>query len=460
MPQIHYERMIRGDYTHFEEARATASGAWASVYDALYAAASSARPATLPEPVCGEGWLSARQFGLFSASAFDAKGLAYVAELAGSGASADAVRQLARMWQCVWAGQPVETGLPDLSELGAHDPGVPIEYTSLCALAALHAGRKDEALTLARRASRMAASEGVLQMEYLANLVLARVRRRLGDSHLAVRILVALRRVVPPMWERWVNLELFLAGGRTNPIAPPVCPVVDGELRCLSSMLGEDPVEAAAHSWCAGVANESPYGIAGPTLDPNFVAALVVSPGVPARRVLYAGLPEGVSLVAVAPKARRLRLSICHLVAQSAGPSSDELFQQVYGFAREDAGHDELLRGLIHRVRKALKGVAEVVRDGAQLRVVCQHAFAVPDARCERSLGDRVLTYLSAMDGRASAKQIAQGLGIPLRSVQRTLGSLVDEGACETHPDGRRTEYVLEDTTFADPTLHRLRGNA
>jgi hypothetical protein len=83
------------------------------------------------------------------------------------------------------------------------------------ALLALSVAPRDlgEATRIARRGSRMARTEGLPQSEYLANVVLARMRRLEGRPHHATRILGALARVASPEWRPWIAWELLLAGG-------------------------------------------------------------------------------------------------------------------------------------------------------------------------------------------------------------------------------------------------------
>src|SRR5450432_3826697 len=88
-----------------------------------------------------------------------------------------------------------------------------IESTVLRALLALSAGLTEDAVDMARRASRMAQSESLPQLEYLANVTLARVRRYSGRPHLALHILAALLRVAPPAWSGWIGWEMLLGGG-------------------------------------------------------------------------------------------------------------------------------------------------------------------------------------------------------------------------------------------------------
>ena len=41
---------------------------------------------------------------------------------------------------------------------------------------------------------------------------------------------------------------------------------------------------------------------------------------------------------------------------------------------------------------------------------------------------------------------------MPLRTVQATLRQLANEGVCRVERSGRNVEYVVEDTTFREPT--------
>ena len=77
--------------------------------------------------------------------------------------------------------------------------------------------------------------------------------------------------------------------------------------------------------------------------------------------------------------------------------------------------------------------------------------FVVPDPRCQRAHEDRVLQRMATSAG-ASARELATGLGISLRTVQDVLRDLVETGACQQHRDGRRRIYSVEDTTFQEPT--------
>src|SRR4029453_533046 len=102
-------------------------------------------------------------------------------------------------------------GLESDAYKAQHAPLV-IEAASLRALALSGSGNLEEATRISRRASRMARTESIPQQEYFANLVLARLRRLNGQTHLATRILQSLLRMASPLWRPWLGWELVMAG--------------------------------------------------------------------------------------------------------------------------------------------------------------------------------------------------------------------------------------------------------
>ena len=58
-----------------------------------------------------------------------------------------------------------------------------------------------------------------------------------------------------------------------------------------------------------------------------------------------------------------------------------------------------------------------------------------------------------ARGASASAKELAQRLGIPLRTVQLALQEMTEDGICSMSKDGRKVAYVIEDTTFCEVTV-------
>ena len=134
------------------------------------------------------------------------------------GEGIDVSLRSARLWLRLLAGEAAgaDSEAKQIFEEAARlrAPAQVIETTVLRSLSALSAGETEAAVDLARRASRMAQAESLPQLEYLANLTLARVRRYSGRPHLALHILVALSRVAPPVWSGWIAWEVILAGGR------------------------------------------------------------------------------------------------------------------------------------------------------------------------------------------------------------------------------------------------------
>ncbi|MEO7669052.1 MAG: hypothetical protein ABIW57_06920, partial [Polyangia bacterium] len=136
---------------------------------------------------------------------------------AGDGSLRDVALWSAQLWQKLLAGETAgqEIEAKALFDEASRQRAAPqvIESTVLRALLALSAGLTDDAVDMARRASRMAQSESLPQLEYLANVTLARVRRYSGRPHLALHILAALSRVAPSAWQGWIGWEMLLGGG-------------------------------------------------------------------------------------------------------------------------------------------------------------------------------------------------------------------------------------------------------
>jgi DNA-binding transcriptional ArsR family regulator len=112
---------------------------------------------------------------------------------------------------------------------------------------------------------------------------------------------------------------------------------------------------------------------------------------------------------------------------------------------------------LLHRVRGLVEGSAELIRQDDHYELAVADSFTIVDPRCARPLEDQLLRAL-AESGGGSAKEIAQSLDIPLRSVQHLLKGLVEDGACLSEKDGRRVAYKVEDTTFQEPTRTELKS--
>ncbi len=101
------------------------------------------------------------------------------------------------------------------------------------------------------------------------------------------------------------------------------------------------------------------------------------------------------------------------------------------------------------RTLLAEAGTLELGEEGLSLRVA--KPVLVVDPRGEESLEERMLRYLAGAIDR-SAKQASETLGVPLRSAQRALKHLTDEGLLRADRVGAAVTYHLEDSAFSRPT--------
>ncbi len=389
-----------------------------------------------------------------------------------------------------------------------------LEAASLRALA-ISSRDPGRAISAARRASRMARTEAFPQWEYLANAVLARLRRLTHRPHLSTRILGALARVVPSPWHGFIAWELRMAGGGKPPeLALDVDPgdgLVDWA-RVAASSLGQiiegaatdcaalDPhIETAraavgrfapfatdlesalaaidprsdlrsvgntpTRQWCMGESLRPPPALCGlcTHLDADSPgqarAAWVYAPLSGAARRLAPRGEElvGPEVVRVTPQSglpgRSETLVAALALAGPQGLPLRELFRTVYGFEYVASTHKNVFNVLLHRTRARLEGLAVIDREDDQLRLALHEPLLVPDPRCEQPLEDLVLRLL-ARRGAGDAKNAARALSIPLRTVQTALQQLTEEGAVLARRRGRGLEYRIEDTTFSEPTTH------
>jgi hypothetical protein len=386
-----------------------------------------------------------------------------------------------------------------------------VDTTVLRALTSLNAGDLGQAIDRARRASRMARTEAIPRAEFLAHLVLARVRRISGKPHLAARIASSLLEFAAAAWHPWILWELGLAGGE-----PPVsvnlapawpllgevrevlaaaeagdrprfdvalaramdrtsnCAWLGADLRALSHLV--DPtlplpaLDPRVLPWVRGETPETPYGLHGlcaspATVDPEeaAVAFVIAGPGQTPRRTLLQGLElvtgEGVRVAQMRRKSGRLDTAAAALaLAGPEGLESTEFFKAVYGFAYSPELHRGVIKTLVHRLRSRLEDLARVHSEGGRLVLEPVTSLILPDPRCAAALNDRVLWLLSTHRG-LSARDAAQRLNLPLRTVQTALHELVEDGSCESQRSGRSVSYEVEDTTFSEPTqILRRRG--
>ncbi|MBX3249319.1 MAG: hypothetical protein KF901_19235 [Myxococcales bacterium] len=440
---------------------------------------------------------------LLAALAGDAARLELLARGAGGPASAFVTAWRAWLHQEPHDPEPVVAAARALGL-----PGLLAHGEALAALLALDAGALEEARERARRASRIARSDGVLAYEYVANLALARVRRFEGRWYLAFRILDALARVAPAAWRGFVGWELTLVGARSRAselgrqagrwaaatealssalgaaavgdrsrwrdatAAAAPWPVLDAERRHVVALLD---LEATASSttleaWLHGAQAPAPEGLSGLVGAASILggadagrerAGVVVCtrPGRRPRRVLV----DGLALLGLPPPAtydlqhgRVLRGLVALALATDGRRTDVELFRDVYGFAFVPTKHAGVLRTLLYRMRQELEGRAEIGREDDELVLRTDAPLVIPDPTCTTDLREQILRLLADRGGRASARDVAETLGVPLRTVQEALGQLVGDESCRRERLGRAHEYALEDTTFFAPTITRL----
>jgi hypothetical protein len=445
---------------------------------------------------------------------FDGAGLSRAEEalgqLTGARPSAEAQgwRAIARVWDRVMRG--ASTGAAELvleDDPTARRADLVLESASLRALASASAGAVEEALAIARRGSRMSRTESLPQSEYLANLILARVRRLDGKPHLAARILHALIAVASPYWRPWLAFEILLAHG----VAPPLDPEIPGAppilaaaraieaarsgdraafdreaararaglrgaaplledlelaLAVIDPSLERDRIPAALRDWAAGLTPDPPHGLgglAGETAVRDQPIAWVFADGArPGRRILAPGVPlvraEGRVVEPVPSDAKQLRTdsAIAALALEGeAGLPEEALFLRLYGFPYEPARHQSVRDVLYLRIRRRA-APATLLRDGGRVALIHAGPLLVPDPRCTPIAEVRILRIL-AERRTAAPKEIAAELGIPVRTAQDALSRLAEDGAVKKEKARVGLQYILDDTTFSEPTRNLRR---
>jgi hypothetical protein len=406
-------------------------GIWIDVHAALDEAREAASPTNKPTKPRGKG---ATEPDKKSELELDKGSPAGVGDAPSTSATEPGTRDVglwsAQLWQRLLlgetAGQEVEAkALFDEASRQRAAPQV-IESTVLRALLALSAGATDDAVDMARRASRMAQSESLPQLEYLANVTLARVRRYSGRPHLALHILAALLRVAPPAWAGWIGWEMLLGGGegarKDNPgstifHAPAmvaernlaaliaaarggdrtefveaaavleksasVWPDLQREVQTLLAALDpmREMIPDTALPWSRGETATIPCGLhgvgipqgSGPESE-GATAFVVARPGALGRRFLRPGLafvPEARLLARDSAKSVaggvRTETGIAALaLAGEAGTTREVFFRNVYGFPFVAHRHQAVLDVLCHRMRNLLGDAGEVRRDSGE----------------------------------------------------------------------------------------------
>jgi hypothetical protein len=381
------------------------------------------------------------------------------------------------------------------------------------ALLASLSGDLETGTALARRASRMARTEGLPQQEYLAHLTLARARRLSRHPHLAIRILTALEPMISTHFTGWLAWELLMAGevvestallarsehtslalAAARALSEVVRSAVAGDravfersareltrhtrgfslvereavalLTAADYRAADVPDAEPVRAWCAGREAPPPPALHGLCMRPGTEAQseaedvseayVLARVDAPPRRILGLGsnlvdLPEIVRLRRTRRRQGRVEIMTAIIAASPAGIEQTQAFEQAYELPYEAEVHRGVFEVLLHRVRAYIEAAGELEREEGVLRIRLRRPLLVPDPRCARPLHDRLLRIL-AREGRATASDAASKVGLSLRAVQDALKALIEDGICSSERDGRQIVYVVEDTTFSEPT--------
>ena len=449
--------------------------------------------------------------GYEAALSFDAAAV----ERWGGGLGDDAEAATWRRWASVWSrllggdvqGAGAEAEALEGQAAERRDAALVIDAAALRALAAAAHGELGAARSIARRASRMARTEAIPEQEYFAHLVLSRVRRLTGHPHLATRILGALGRVAPPPWRPWITWELVLAGAiestdvdalpsdtpsgtaaralvaahraaqgndraafdhaaRGLEEAAAVWPMLAAESRAVLDAIDvrRVPEDIDVLAWTSGASADGPpvmHGLltrdgSAPESE-SAIAYVFARPGGERRRVPRLGWalarePD----VKVLPQGRRKQgrtetLVSALLLAGEDGLEEAFVFEEVYGFVYEPEVHRNIFHVLVHRAREWLGEVGGIELDSGRLWLSLAAPVLVPDPRCVKPMQDRLLRAVAQHQG-ATAREVAKAIGVSLRVAQNALQELSTDGACLARREGRKLCYVVEDTTFSEPT--------
>lgn len=390
-----------------------------------------------------------------------------------------------RGWICAWRDALLGVAEPDeLAQLRAaarkdQRPDLVVELTCFEALALAERGEFQEALAAARRAARMALTEAIVEPALLAGVVLARVRRLVGDPHLGAHILGSLERMANPRWHDWLSAEQHLvvgslasqrfAAAKSRPVPwfetatsgkTSVCPgLLAPDVAALSELCAGHAVSPDLQAFASGTSHVIPRGLHGlAAASMGDVAWIHWTPN-GSTRFLSPGLRGRGPVARLEPTARASRSDtfLASIALASKSQPEEALFHMVFGFDYVAELHASTWRLALHRANKRLGSLGEVVRIESGLSLRSPGPFLLADPRCSVGVEDRVLLHV-ASGKENSARAISEALGVSLRSAQGALESLVKEGLCKRSREGNAVAYAIEDTTFHEPTqLGRLR---
>lgn len=383
------------------------------------------------------------------------------------------------------------------------DPTLYAEFLSARAWCAA-AVESDQALASARTAVRVAHTEGLPQIQYMSGLALARARRVGGRPYLAGRILSALKPRTSTLYDERIAWELLMAGYELT-AAPGIAqhlqtlltsgsaaqkqgglarceedntdPLMGADIASLRRLLGvstlQDQRVESEERFMQGLSHEVPAWLQGVAAAPSTwseldatcvaaqsVAAVLARPlseSVHAVRTLIplSASGDGQVLKSHPSNGRRALSGIAALCLSGGQATEQELWKSTYQLEYQPEKHRDILKVLIRRMRSNLGSHGRIERLGTSVRIHLSDSILVVDPRCQSSPERRVLEEIAACAG--SCRDIAERIGMPVRSVQRILRQLVESGDCARRRGGRDVVYSLEDTTFHEPSSRNMR---
>lgn len=365
--------------------------------------------------------------------------------------SDDIAGDLLRAWRSVAFGGPeidLSAAIKSVREQGLAD--LVVECSVLRALKAEMGGRMEDALRHARRATMMARNESMPQSEYLAGIVLARVRRRMGFPHLAIQILRTLEGMASPHWRTWVGWELALAGETRDsaPYLPALCsdPTLSvpkglpafalSDVQAVRALLDPDQPEPSDHV---------PSGFA-PLVGEIH---LVCWPSRPARTLGKRGV-EYAKVDFFQSTTRRRVASLVATLGHESPQEEGACFTSIYGFRFVPEVHRGTFDVLMHRARTTLAGYADIERAEERVQMKVLQPFAIANPSHAERREARLLRVLAG--GGQTARDAAQAAGLSTRQAQALLKELAGDGLCVAERVGRAIFYRVEDTCFSEPT--------
>ncbi len=354
-----------------------------------------------------------------------------------------------------------------LPESASHSASLEAELLCARAMMALRFEDADVAVHATRRLAIHARTHELSYFELLSGLLVARAKRSASSPVQALRILSALDSVFPQHWSARIAWERTLAGEQVA--SEDLCTWAksvsdtDQEARCFLALARvQDVAVPVVDEWRQGLVDEAPYGITLRGKDDRNVWVCVEPTGA-RRETAFAKEKMGARVELPPPRqeGQRTYLVLARLaLADGMCLSREKLFERVFGYPFESKKHSSLLRVTLNRVNEMLSDHASIQNDVQVFRLVVKQPFSFVDPYQVRKMEDRVLGLLATVGQWLSAAEIGERLGVPRRTVVDALQALELEETCERERRGATVCFRVEDTTFYEPSITRLRGFA